>query len=117
LRFSIHQGSTGGTIVYQETQSATTNQFGLFTVAIGSGTPVTGTFSAIAWNSNTEFLQVEMDPNGGTSYLDMGTNQFLSVPYAVSSGSSWNLTGNTGTSGSNYIGTGDANDVIFKAHN
>src|SRR3954466_8670168 len=51
-RFTIHDASPTGTIVYQETKSGlTTNQFGLFTYAIGSGTVTSGTFSAINWGS------------------------------------------------------------------
>ncbi len=83
LRFSIHESSASGTIVYQETQSAVTSPLGLFSVSIGLGSPVTGTFSSINWGLNTKFIQVEMDPSGGTSYIDMGTQQMLSVPYAL----------------------------------
>jgi len=92
LRFSIHDVSTGGTIVYSETQPATTNTLGLFNVNIGQGTPVTGTFSAINWGTNAKFMQVELDITGtGTSYTNMGTQQLLSVPYAIFSEKSANL--------------------------
>jgi hypothetical protein len=100
LEFTIHQGSASGTIVYQETQMDTTNQFGLFAVSIGSGTVVKGNFSTIDWGANSEYLDVAMDPNGGTSYTDMGTQQLLSVPYALyaaSSGSNSGITSITGT--------------------
>lgn len=84
VRFSIHSGTAGGTIEYQETQSLTTNVFGLFSAAIGSGTVTLGTWSGIGWNSSIEhFLQVEMDPAGGSAWLDMGTSQLLSVPYSL----------------------------------
>lgn len=111
LRLAIRSGSPSGTIVYQETQSATTNQFGLFSIAIGNGSVVSGSISGINWSSNTHYVQVEMDPSGGTSYTDMGASQLLSVPYAMyaeSSGSSGptgptgptGLTGPTGADGS-----------------
>ena len=82
LRLSIREGSQNGTIVYQETQAPTTSQFGLFNVELGAGTPVTGTFSSINWGGNSHYVQVELDPAGGTSYTNMGTSQLLSVPYA-----------------------------------
>ena len=82
LRFTIHDGTATGTTVYKETQTATTNALGLFIVNIGQGTPVTGTFSAINWSSGSKFTQVEIDITGGTIYVDMGTQQMLSVPYA-----------------------------------
>lgn len=83
LRFTIHTGSAGGSVVYQETGSATTNQFGLFTHDIGTGTVVQGTFNAIGWGTGSKFLEVEIDPAGGTSYTSMGTSQMMSVPYAL----------------------------------
>jgi hypothetical protein len=101
VKFSIRQGSSSGTIVYAETHNPSTNQFGLFTVAIGQGTPVTGTFAGITWSSGNYWLQVQLDPAGGTTYADMGTTQLLSVPYALyaaSAGTS-GATGATGPTG------------------
>ena len=82
LRFSIHNETASGTIVYQENQSVTTNNLGLFTVNIGQGTATTGTFATINWGTGLKFTQVEIDVNGGTNYVDMGTQQMMSVPYA-----------------------------------
>jgi hypothetical protein len=73
-----------GTVLYSETQQTTTNSYGLFTLAIGKGTPVTGTFAGINWASGTDkFLKVEIAPAGGVSYQLQGTTQLLSVPYAL----------------------------------
>lgn len=84
VRFTIRDGSTAGAIVYQETQFLTTNQFGLFTALIGGGTVVSPTpFSAISWSGNDKYLQVELDPSGGSTFIDMGTAQLVSVPYAL----------------------------------
>jgi hypothetical protein len=83
VRFSIREASVSGTIVYQETHGVTTNALGLFVVNIGQGIPVSGTFSTINWASGAKFTQVEIDATGGTSYTDMGTQQMLSVPYAL----------------------------------
>jgi len=83
LRMSIHEGSAGGTVIYRETHSATTNQFGLVNIKTGNGTPDIGTFSAISWGSGSRFLETELDPAGGTTYVSMGTAQLMSVPYAL----------------------------------
>jgi hypothetical protein len=106
LRFSIHDGSLTGAIVYSETQTATTNAFGSFSTVIGSGTPVQGTFASIPWASGSKFLQVEIDVTGGVNYVDMGTSQLMSVPYALFAQNSANgptgatgVTGNTGDIG------------------
>lgn len=81
VRFTIRSGSAGGASVYQETHFANTNDFGLFTAAIGDGTPVSGTFASINWSGNSYYLQVEVDP--GSGYVDLGATQLLSVPYAL----------------------------------
>lgn len=47
------------------------------------GTVQTGTFSAVTWATGLKFMKVEFDPTGGTSYLLSGTQQILSVPYAL----------------------------------
>lgn len=88
IKISILQGSAGGTAVYVETQTTTTNANGLATLAIGGGTPVTGTFAGINWASGTYFIKTETDPTGGTNYTISGTSQLLSVPYALYAGSS-----------------------------
>jgi hypothetical protein len=83
VRFSIRDSILSGTIVYRETHTAATNALGLFNLNVGLGTPVTGTFSGINWGKNAKFLQVEMDPAGGNSFVDLGTQQMMSVPYAL----------------------------------
>jgi hypothetical protein len=88
---SILQGSISGPSVYTETFSAITNQFGLVTLNIGTGTVVSGTFSSISWGTNTFFMKTEMDPLGGSAYQAMGTSQLLSVPYALYSAQAGSL--------------------------
>lgn len=83
IRISILQGSVSGTVTYLETHSVITNVNGLATLAVGTGTPVTGTFAGIDWSNGPYFLKVETDPNGGSSYLVLGTSEILSVPYAI----------------------------------
>ncbi len=93
VRLTITQG-TGGASLYQETQSPTTNAFGIFSLQVGGGTPVSGNFSTIDWKSGDKWLQVEMDPAGGTAYANMGSSELLSVPYALNSGDGWIINGN-----------------------
>jgi hypothetical protein len=83
LRLSIINGSVSGTIVYSETHKATTNAFGLYNVQIGTGTIVSGTMDDIIWANGEKYLKVEIDPNGGTDFIELGTTQLISVPYAL----------------------------------
>ncbi len=86
VRFSIRDSIATGTIRYQETHNPTTSALGLFSVNVGRGTVMSGTFSGINWGRNAKFLQVELDPAGGTAYTDLGTTQMMSVPYALNAG-------------------------------
>jgi ribosome maturation factor RimP len=85
LRLTIHDGSAAGTTVYSETRALTTNAYGLFNVAIGSpgATAVTGSIASVNWAVGSKFLQVELDPDGGTSFTNLGSTQLLSVPYSL----------------------------------
>jgi hypothetical protein len=83
MRISILQGSSTGTPVYVETQTTSTNANGLVSLAIGTGTPVTGTFAGIDWAAGPYFIKTETDPTGGTAYTIAGTNELMSVPYAL----------------------------------
>ncbi|MFN6117052.1 MAG: MopE-related protein [Flavobacteriales bacterium] len=82
LRISILSGGPSGTVAYQETHNVTTSPFGLFSIAIGIGTPTQGSFQAIGWGASSHFIQVEMNATGA-GFVDMGTTQLLSVPYAL----------------------------------
>jgi len=83
FRLSIHEVNPNGEIIYQETHTGTTNQFGLINLMVGEGFVVFGSFSLIDWGNSNKFLEVEFDPTGGSNYASMGTSQLLSVPYAL----------------------------------
>lgn len=83
LRMTIQQGSIGGTAVYQETFTPTTNAYGLVNLEIGNGTVVSGDFSSIDWSDGPYFIETAADVTGGTTYVVMGTSQLMSVPFAL----------------------------------
>jgi hypothetical protein len=89
VRFSLHEQTATGTVSYAETNDLQTNDLGLFSTTFGSGTPIIGTFSGINWAQTTKFLQVEI--NLGSTWVDMGTQQLMSVPYAMYSGTASTL--------------------------
>lgn len=108
VRLSVKANGPAGTTVYQETHSANTNDFGLFTLLIGQGNPSTGTFTSITWGTSSYFLKVELD--AGNGFVDLGTTQFVAVPYAL-------YAKEAGNGGSTYqAGTGlDLNGQTFSA--
>lgn len=84
LRFKIVQDTNTGTLVFEETHTTTTNNIGLVTVKIGTGSAVVGTISAIDWTTGLYFISTEVDPLGGTSYTLQQTTELNSVPFASS---------------------------------
>ncbi|MEN9389702.1 MAG: hypothetical protein RLY61_786 [Candidatus Parcubacteria bacterium] len=81
LTFEIHDISSTGTVVYEESHIVTSSMQGLVAVNVGGGTPISGTFSNINWGNGAKFLQVLMNAGNGT--IDLGTQQMMSVPYAL----------------------------------
>jgi BclB C-terminal domain-containing protein len=120
LRFSIHNTSSTGTVIYQETQTLSTNALGLVNLQIGGGTVVSGTFSSIQWGTGSKFLQVEADITGGSNYQSLANVQLVSVPYALNAGTSsdnkWDTTGtsNIMNNNSGNVGIGGTPDVNAK---
>lgn len=83
FRISILDDISATSATYQETHSVTTSTGGIANFRIGDGTVVTGDFTTINWATSNYYLKVEVDVNGGTSYVDFGTSQLVSVPYAL----------------------------------
>ena len=107
MQISILQGSPTGTAVYVETQTPSTNANGLVSLEIGTGTVITGTFSAINWAAGPYFIKTETDPTGGTAYTIAGTNELMSVPYAL-------FSANAGVGGfTHYLGEPYLGGIIF----
>lgn len=86
-----------GTIVYSETFKVTASSAGIFTIVLGKGTYAGGVSSIanIDWSNGPFFLnlKIAIEPtiptaswNVNNEYVDMGTSQFWSVPYALYAG-------------------------------
>jgi hypothetical protein len=99
MQLSILQGTIGGTAVYVEAHSPTANVNGLVSIELGSGTIVSGDFTIIDWSAGPYFIKTEIDPLGGTTYTITGTNQLMSVPYALYAKTSGNGDGVDGIDG------------------
>lgn len=101
LRLTIVDGTSAE--LYKETQTVTTNAYGLYNIMIGNGTVVSGTMTGVNWLSGDRYVKVEMDPAGGTSYTALGTpTRLASVPYALAAGG----VQATSNGGSGLVGTG-----------
>jgi hypothetical protein len=114
FRISILQGGPSGTLVYQELHTPTTNNYGLVNLEIGRGTVLSGTFSSIDWAAGNIFMKVELDPAGGSAYIEMGTSELLSVPFSLYSSatgdtSAWRKNGDNLFYNAGNIGIGTNN--------
>ncbi|MCC7030537.1 MAG: hypothetical protein IT257_09545, partial [Chitinophagaceae bacterium] len=131
IKLSVLQASDATVAEYEETQIVQTNEFGLYSLQIGNGTRITGEMKTVKWETGNKYIRVAIDPNGGDHYTDAGTNQLLSVPYAiyadragVSGGSNHDKTRAPGTvvsdashlpSDANYLTRYTAENVIGKS--
>ena len=78
LQLSILGDSINGSAEYVESHTVTTNDFGLFSIVIGSGVTESN-LGSVNWKS-PKFLKVEMQ--NGEEMTTLGVSQFLSVPYS-----------------------------------
>jgi hypothetical protein len=70
--------------------------------------------SAVKWETGNKYIKVAIDPKGGSDFVDAGTNQLLSVPYAIyadKAGVAKNSGGSdrAGTVSTSAAGTGTVN--------
>lgn len=84
---TILQGALPGTAVCTVIHTTPSNANGLISLRVVIGTPVSGTFKNINWSNGPFYIKSEIDPNGGTTYSIIGTNEINSVPYAIIAGS------------------------------
>ena len=65
---------------YQESHTTNTDTNGFIIVNIGEGI-TSNDFTAIDWSDDEHFLNVQVDL--GSGLVDIGTTQFMTVPYAI----------------------------------
>ncbi len=81
FRISLLKNSETGTVVYSETHSLSTNEFGLVNFKIGKGAKLSGDFSPADWGE-VIFAKIEFDPAGGSAFSELATTKLSSVPFA-----------------------------------
>lgn len=85
VRFSIITQNPLGPVVYQELHSdVITSKYGVFSLIIGKGTStgsIYSNLSQVQWSESYHYLKVEVKFEN--NFIDMGTMQFMAVPYAL----------------------------------
>ncbi len=93
-KVTLLKGSATGTSIYQESFKVVSTDDGIFTLVIGKGSRISGVtgLTTIIWNDALYFVNIKIAiepsiPGPGwsaeTEYVDMGTSQLWSVPYAL----------------------------------
>ncbi|WP_422105328.1 tail fiber domain-containing protein [Winogradskyella sp.] len=93
FQFSIQ--FSGGTIFYEEDQTATTDQNGIARLEIGEGTSTLGDFATIPWErANVLHIQIDLEQDG--TFVDFGDEPISAIPrsfYASRAGEADNVSG------------------------
>ena len=94
IKDAILQTTATGTVVYSETFQVTASSTGVFTIVIGKGQRLSGPTSigSLDWSAGPYFLNLKAavapsvpltNWNVDQQYVDMGTSQFWTVPFAL----------------------------------
>ena len=94
-KVNVLEGSSSGVNMYAETFQVISTNEGVFTITIGQGKRISGAANLkdLDWMNKTYFANIKIaiepslpDPSWtpDNNYLDVGTTQFWSVPYAFS---------------------------------
>lgn len=102
VKISFIQWTASGAVIFSETHTILSNENGLVTLQIGSGSAVVGSFAAVDWTNGPYFLKTEFDPTGGNSYTISSTSQLLSVPYSFYATKAGSI---EGVAGGDLLGT------------
>lgn len=115
IQISIVKNSALGTIVYSENHFVNTDAFGLFNLVVGGGAVQSGSMTNINWSNDNYYIKLGMDASGSTNFLNMGTTQLMSVPYALHAKTAETIVGGGAGAGcfTHYIGEQFGGGVIF----
>ena len=83
FKLIIRNDSNQGSIVYSETHTVTTNDFGLVNLFLGNGSQTSATtYSSVDWSDGPCFLEIQLDIENSGTYTTMGTQQMVAVPFS-----------------------------------
>lgn len=106
----------GGSMIYEEVQSTTTDAFGMINLTIGAGEATSGVFTEIEWDGTPKDLSVSINLSGQFKMLNKEKLTF--IPYAfhrnITATGTLNVDGDV-ILGSDLIvnGTTNLNDALF----
>lgn len=139
LKINLQGDAKNAKTYYTETHTTVTNQFGLFSLVIGSGIAGDSKFSAIPWSSEDVWLSVEIMDNKSQEFTIVSNSKLLAVPYAFHAATAsdivnkdalargkkpgvpsqnWSLFGNRNSNPlEDKLGTTDSTDLVMVTNN
>jgi hypothetical protein len=90
IQIALKFGSMTAAASYIENHSITTDATGVFSLQIGNGSLVSGTYTTSDWGTDASYITVSLN---GT---EVGTTEMVAVPFAMSSGDTqWTVVNGT----------------------
>ena len=74
LKISLIESQQLGTVRFQEVHNVNTDAYGQFSVLIGNGQIINGKMSDVLWSQFPYYMKVELDLDGGTAFVFVGTS-------------------------------------------
>lgn len=130
----VEQDGASKNTLYSETHRVVTDDLGLFSLSVGNGNPLQGTFSEVNWSSGQVWLEVEIRSSAKGNFQLLQSTQLKAVPFALHSRTAnrlleqpkvadteksqsifWLTSGNSLTKpGEHYLGSRDSQDLVYK---
>lgn len=93
LKITLYSEPVQKDIAYIEIQKITTNELGLFSLSIGGGIPIKGSFEEVPWSTGEIWMEVAVQTDDETDFVTISDSKMLSVPYAFHAATASELTG------------------------
>lgn len=106
---TVNSQSKTGTTYYSETHEVTTDMLGLFTLVIGDGKVLSGSFDKVPWSTEDIWMRVAIRDKGQAAFSIISNSKLLAVPYAFHAATANALTNDKGNSG--MVPTGNSPGV------
>ena len=87
LKISLLANQEKRVIYYTEMHKITTNQVGLFSIVIGEGIVLTGTFDLVPWSTEEMWMEIAMSEKDESDFTIINASKLYTVPYAFVAGS------------------------------
>ncbi len=93
LKITLHSDIDRQLVAYSETHDIKTNKLGLFSLVIGDGERLRGTFAEVPWSTRDIWMEVSIKEKESSDFATISNSKLLAVPYAFHAGTAAELVG------------------------